>query len=175
MIIKNKKGQAFEAYKLLIAFVIAAAILGIIAVMISKTNNQAVVISYQKIENSFSSAINSPIISMEKPFVVKDVLISGIISYNRFEQLGNIEPGCFGLITGPGITKEAYGAMIEKKYLKTDIYFRCGLGEMNDSLIPNDIWPGVTNYEPFDQDPTILCEKLFCVMYINKIPSDYTP
>jgi hypothetical protein len=171
---KNKKGQAFEAYKLLIAFIIATAILGIIVMMINKTNNQAIIISNQKIEDAFLSAINSPIISMQRPFQVKDVMISGIISSTRYEQLGNIEEGCFGFMTGPGVKKEDYGVIVEKKFLKTDIYFVCGLEDMSDSDIILEIWQGVPDDSPFDSNPSTNCEDLFCVMYINRIPDTTT-
>lgn len=169
--IYNNKGQAFEAYKLLIAFIVAAAILGIILTMVNQTNNQALIISNQKIEDGFLSAINSPIISMEKPFVVKDVLITGFINSSRFEQLGNIEPGCFGFITGPGAKKQDFGVEIESRRLRTDVYFVCGLSGMDTSLISYEIWPGNQSIgAPFNQDPASNCENLFCVMYINRIP-----
>lgn len=166
---KNKKGQAFEAYQLLIAFIVSLAILGIILTMVNQTNQKALIISNQKIEDAFISAINSPIISMEKPFVVKDVLVSGFISSSRFEQLGGIEPGCFGFITGPGIQKTERFIEIESRYLKTDVYFVCGLSEMNP--INNNVYFEITT----GSDPPVpnwdLCERLFCVMYVNKMPS----
>ncbi|NCP72166.1 hypothetical protein GW835_02115 [archaeon] len=168
MFIKNNKGQAFEAYQLLIAFIIATAILGIIVMMISKTNSQAIIISNQKIEDAFTSAINSPVISMEKPFVVKDVLITGILSYERYEQISGIEEGCFGFIVGPGVTLQPYGVIVDKKYLKTNVYFSCGLRNM--SGLPDEIYPGVSGNRPFQDDPSRECERLFCVMYINKTP-----
>ncbi len=171
MFIKNNKGQAFEAYQLLIAFIIATAILGIIVMMISKTNSQAIIISNQKIEDAFTSAINSPVISMEKPFVVKDVLITGILSYDRFEQISGIEEGCFGFIVGPGITLQPYGAVVDKKYLKTNVYFSCGLRSMSDD-VPFEIYPGEVGNSPFEDDPSEKCERLFCVMYINKTPEE---
>lgn len=167
---RNKKGQAFEAYKLLIAFIIATAILGIIVMMINKTNNQAIIISNQKIEDAFLSAINSPIISMQRPFQVKNVMISGIISSARYQQLGNIEEGCFGFMTGPGVKKEDFGVIIEKKFLKTDIYFVCGLGGMETDKILFEIWTGTPGDRPFEDNPSVECEDLFCVMYINRIP-----
>jgi len=170
MFIKNNKGQAFEAYQLLIAFIIATAILGIIVMMISKTNSQAIIISNQKIEDAFTSAINSPVISMEKPFVVKDVLITGILSYDRFEQISGIEEGCFGFIVGPGITLQPYGAVVDKKYLKTNVYFSCGLKGMDIDNLPFEIYPGVSGNSPFEKNPSNDCERLFCVMYINKTP-----
>jgi hypothetical protein len=168
MIIRNSKGQAFEAYQLLIAFVIATAILGIIIMMIGKTNNQAIIISDQKIEDAFLSAINSPIISMEKPFVVKDVMITGIISYDRYQNLAKIDEGCFEFMVGPGVVLENYGDVIDKKFLKTNIYFSCGIKDMDSSLISRDIYPDL-----FDSNPADNCEK-FCVMYINKMPKALT-
>lgn len=173
--IRNNKGQAFEAYQLLIAFIISVAILGIIIMMVNKTNDQAIIISNQKIEDAFISAINSPIISMQKPFVVKDVLVRGIISNSRYENLGNIEEGCFSFIVGPGVKLENYGAVIDKKYLKTDVYFVCGLSEMSpfdldDPDTFNQITMGTNAPLPNYND----CERLFCVMYINKIPASLT-
>jgi hypothetical protein len=166
----NYKGQAFEAYQLLIAFIIAVAILGIIVMMINKTNNQAIIISNQKIEDAFLSAINSPIISMDKPFFVRDVMVSGIISSARYEQLGNIESGCFGFLTGPGVINHDYGVEIEKRFLKTDVYFVCGLSEM---VAPsgNDTYLEITTGSNRAIDDIDNCERLFCVMYINRKPA----
>ncbi len=173
--IKNNKGQAFEAYQLLIAFVISVAILGIIIMMVNKTNDQAIIISNQKIEDAFISAINSPIISMDKPFVVKDVLVRGIISHSRYEQLGNIEEGCFSFIVGPGVKLENYGAVIDKKYLKTDVYFVCGLSGMSISDLTNtETYSEITTYANAPINDPDDCERLFCVMYINKIPKGLT-
>ncbi len=170
--INNKKGQAFEAYQLLIAFIVATAILGIILVMVNKTNNQAIIISNQKIEDSFLSAINSPIVSMEKPFAVEDVLVSGIISHAKYEQLGNLEPGCFGFIVGPGILKESYGVQIQKKYLKTDVYFVCGKSGMSSRDLTNiNIYSEITTGANAPIPNPDSCEDLFCVMYINKKPA----
>lgn len=166
----NSKGQAFEAYHLLIAFIVSVAILGIIFTMINKTNSNAVIISTQKIDDAFLSAINSPIVSMEKPFLVENVLISGIISLEKYKKLGKIEDGCFSFIVGPGVTIEKYGAKINKKYLKTNVYFSCGLKDMESNLISKDIWPGFSPNQPFDKNPADNCERLFCVMYINATP-----
>jgi len=172
--INNNKGQAFEAYKLLIAFIIAVAVLGIILTMVNKTNNQALIISDQKIEDAFISAINSPVISMEKPFIVKEVLVSGIISYAKYENLGGLEPGCFGFIVGPGVSLEAYGAEIESRFLKTDVYFSCGFNMNVNNLQNTETYFEITTGANSPIDTIEECEKLFCVMYINKRPAVLT-
>lgn len=168
--LKNKKGQTFEAYQLLIAFIVALAILGIIFSMIEKTKSNSIIISTQKIDDAFLSAINSPIISMEKPFAVENVIITGVISDAKYENLGALEQNCFNFIPGPGISLESYGAEIKKKYLETDIYFVCGLENINQNDLSENAKKTYEEISVNNYNMQADCE-LYCVMYINKTPA----
>jgi len=127
----NEKGdEAFESFRLLIAFALATAVLVIIIVMVGRVNNQSILISTAKFEEGFVSASKGPGIGTQTPFVIEDVMLSGIISKERLSYLSGYSKECIKFESGPGFdnTNTEY-IKVSKKYIKTDVYVYCGFGD----------------------------------------------
>jgi len=152
----NQKGdEAFESFRLLIAFALATAVLVIIIVMVGRVNNQSILISTAKFEEGFVSASKGPGISTKTPFIIEEIMLSGIISKERLSYLSGYSPECIIFESGPGFdnTSEKY-ISVNKKYIKTDVTIYCGFGDDTQA----------TSFYIPDTCPT------YCVIYLNKTP-----
>ncbi len=151
----NERGddEASESFRLLIAFAIAAAVLVIIIVMVGRVNHQSILISTAKFEEGFISASKGPGISTITPFVIEDVMLSGIISKDRLTYLSGYSSECIIIESGPGFenTGGKYVSVL-KKYIKTDVIVYCGFG--------NDLH--ANQFVNEDDCPT------YCVLFMNK-------
>ncbi len=152
----NEKGdEAFESFRLLIAFALATAVLVIIIVMVGRVNNQSIIISTAKLEEGVISASKGPGVTTETPFIIEDVMLSGIISKDRISKLTGYSKNCIAFITGPGFENNDAYIEVNKKYIKTDVYVYCGFG----NSIPSEI----TSLFNFNC-PT------YCALYFNVSP-----
>jgi len=152
---KKQKGQAFESFRLLIAFILMAAVLAIIIVMVNKTNQNAIIISTQKFEEGFISASKSPGTSTKVPFIIEDLRLKGIISKKRLATISELQEECIGFDLGPGIIDFPNGAEIERGSLKMDLTVYCGFR--------GEYIAGIGNINT-DNCPT------YCVLFLNKSP-----
>jgi len=151
----NQKGdEAFESFRLLIAFALATAVLVIIIVMVGRVNNQSIIISTAKFEEGIVSASKGPGITTQTPFIIEDVMISGIISKERISKLTGYSKDCIAFKAGPGFEVTDDYVKISKKYIKTDVYVYCGFGD----LVPPEI-PIMNNICP-----------TYCAIYFNMTP-----
>jgi hypothetical protein len=153
----NERGddEASESFRLLIAFALAAAVLVIIIVMVGRVNNQSILISTAKFEEGVVSASKGPGITTETPFIIEDVMLSGIISKERISSLTSYPKKCILFITGPGFDNSSPNFIsVNKKFIKTDVYVYCGYNGDPGAIalsIPSDC-------------PT------YCGIYFNKRP-----
>jgi len=151
----NEKGdEAFESFRLLIAFALATAVLVIIIVMIGRVNNQSIIISTAKFEEGVISASKGPGVTTETPFIIEDVMLSGIISKERISKLTGYSKNCLVFITGPGFDNQGEYVEINKKFIKTDVYVYCGFGD----VVPSEI-----------NIMTATCPT-YCAIYFNMNP-----
>lgn len=164
----NNKGQAFESFRLLIAFILALAILLIIFSMVNKANKESVIISTERFEEAITSASKSTGTSASIPFIIKDLMLKGNISRRRIASITNMDENCIYLDGGPGLVEGGLPGDLEikKRYLKMDAYVYCNF---NDSSInyPSNI----SNIVSMEIDPS--CQR-FCIIFLNKKPPSGT-
>jgi len=152
----NEKGdEAFESFRLLIAFALATAVLVIIIVMVGRVNNQSIIISTAKFEEGVVSASKGPGITTQTPFIIEDVMLSGIISKERISKLTGYSKECIAFKVGPGFEEADEYVKVNKRYIKTDVYVYCGFGDN----VPGEI-PIMNNTCP-----------TYCAIYFNLTPS----
>lgn len=164
-VIRNKKGQAFESFRLLIAFILAIAILAIIYTMVAKVNKETVIISTQKFEEAVRSASKSPGTSSVVPFVIEDVVLEGAIDKHRLGLITGLSEECLSLQAGPGITVTTRGVDILKK-LKMNVYVYCNYqnAEINNVDMSYIVNTTITS----STCPT------YCVIFMNRKPPEGT-
>jgi hypothetical protein len=161
---KNKKGQAFESYRYLIAFAIGVAVLTIIYTMIGSINQKSILISTQRLKEGALSASKSIRTSGEKPFYLDDLMLSGEISSAQISNYTGMSSDCIYLVGGVGLEEKEPGKIysIQKSHLKMDVYFYCDFTE--DPLVTDNNVSFITNSMDSNTCPT------FCIVYLNTSP-----
>jgi hypothetical protein len=163
----SKKAQAFESYRLLIAFVLALAFLVVIYSMIQTLNQKTILISEQKFKEGIISATKAVGISTKKEFIIEDLVLSGIISNRMLENYSGINRDCFLLVPGPGFKETEASKILNIKgnFKKMDIYTYCDFESNTVSSINN------YKIEIYNSDPDC---PVYCIIFFNKKPNiDY--
>lgn len=164
----KEKGQAFESFRLLIAFILMTAVLVIILSMVHRTNTTTIIISTQKLDDGFLSASKSPGASTKIPFVIKDLKLSGIISKRRLANVSGMDPNCIFFKLGPGLKKlNNSDAQIIKKYIKMDVTVYCDFKE-NTNNAPSEIYSIILNASGHTIDNCYA--QTYCVLFLNSAP-----
>lgn len=162
----NQRGDdsSSETFRLLIAFVLAAALLVIIMNMISITNKQTILISEQKLEEGLQSAVKSVGVSTRIEFIIDDLMLTGVIGKKKISQRSGMSEECIGLIGGQGIETLNNGDLrIKSSHLKMNVWAYCDFWQ---SSFPDEINEAMIHSNPSsDVCPT------YCVFFFNKKPS----
>ncbi|MCK9292586.1 MAG: hypothetical protein WCY27_00685 [archaeon] len=161
----TERGQAFEVYRLLIAFIIAVAVMSIIIVMVQKTNKESILLSYQNLEQGFISATKSPGTSSKMPFVIEDLKLKGMITKKKLSTISGLKEECIIFDAGPGIEKTDIGVEINK-ILKFDTTVYCNFG--NVDILETPIIQLLENN-------TLENCPVYCIVFMNKNPKDIYP
>lgn len=165
--LKNKKGQAFESFRFLIAFVIAVAVLTIIYTMVNTINQRSIIISTERLQEGSISASKSIGTSAHHPFHLEDLMLTGRISSQQISNYTGMNKDCIYLDGGPGLDVVIEGEeyLIKKSHLKMDVYFYCDftsspiIDETETNVITSKIYSDYINNCP-----------TFCIVYLNKAP-----
>jgi len=162
----NQRGDdsSSESFRLLIAFVLAAAILVIIMNMIDNTNKQSILISDQKLKEGVQSAVKSAGTSTRIPFIIEDLMLTGEISKRKISNYSGMDENCIGLIGGPGIEVTGNGNLkIKARHLKMHVWAYC------------DFWPHQFPTEVITvMNLSIITSEqcpIYCVYFFNKKPT----
>lgn len=166
----SKKGDetAFEAYRLLIGFILGAAILVIIMNMINSTQNQSILISNQKLKEGLVSAVKSAGTSAKTPFVIEDLMLKGSISKTTITNYTGLPEKCMAFVAGPKLFSEGDFNIIRIKprYLKMDVWAYCNFIKMATNL-PDQL--DANTKSQITQDPEVC--PTYCVFFFNIRPS----
>lgn len=164
----NQKGdsEAFESYRMLIAFVLAAAILVIIISMVNNVNEESIQISTQKFSEGVISGVKSVGTSARIPFVISDLLLRGTIDRRTIQNISGLNKDCVSFIAGAGLEKSDNGEYVSiKGTKKMDVYVYCNQTNSGLSVVTEN-YPEVYNDLSADDCPT------FCVFFFNERPKD---
>jgi hypothetical protein len=168
----SKKGDdsASEAYRLLIGFILGAAILVIIMNMINSTQNQSILISNQKLKEGLISAVKSTGTSAKTPFVIEDLMLKGSISKTTITNYTGLPEECMAFVAGPRLFSENDFNIIRIKprYLKMDVWAYCDFMPSGMTQLPEGLDSNTKMQLEQDQD---VCPT-YCVFYFNIKPSD---
>ena len=126
----NARGQAFEAYRLLIAMVIALAVLIIILSAISYFDELRKKVSQDTLYSSFKSALDSP---NGKIIKTTSLVFSTGVTYSRvqFAKPNNLDPECIQLDASKETGFELHVENASAPYVKVvqavqgNVYFQC--------------------------------------------------
>lgn len=161
----NQKGDdsSSETFRLLIAFVLAAAMLLIIMNMIETSNKQTILVSKQKLKEEIQSAAKSTKTSTKIPFIIEDLILTGNITKTEISSYSGLDEECIGFISGPGIEVLSNGTLkIKKRHLKMNVWAYC------------DFWKGSINSDEINRAINLNVSRddcpTFCVFYFNKKP-----
>jgi hypothetical protein len=168
----SKKGDdsASEAYRLLIGFILGAAILVIIMNMINSTQNQSILISNQKLKEGLISAVKSTGTSAKTPFVIEDLMLKGSISKTTITNYTGLPEECMAFVAGPRLFSENDFNIIRIKprYLKMNIWAYCDFMPPGTTQLPEGLdtnTQGQLTPDPNDC-PT------YCVFFFNIKPDN---
>jgi len=160
----NQRGDdsSSESFRLLIAFVLAAAILVIIMNMIASTNKQSILISDQKLKEGVQSAAKSVGTSTKIPFIIEDLMLTGTITKRKISIYSGMDENCIGLIGGQGLEYLDNGDLrIKADNLKMNVWAYCDFWGTNQD-VPTEI-----DFVPNSEN----C-KTYCVYFFNKKPEN---
>jgi len=163
----NQKGdsEAFESFRMLISFVLAAAILVIIINMVNNVNEKSVQISTQKLSEGVISGVKSVGTSARIPFVISDLLLRGTIDRRSIQNISGMNKECVFFIAGAGVDKSDNGEYISiKGTKKMDVYVYCNQTSSGIVVVTNN-YPEVSEDLSTDTCPT------FCVFFFNERPN----
>lgn len=170
----NQKGdsEAFESFRMLIAFILASAILIIIINMVNNVNEKSIQLSNQKLSEGIISGVKSVGTSARVPFVISDLLLRGQLDRRTVQNLSGLNKDCVSFVAGPGVTKSDNGEFITIKgnYRKMDVYVYCNQTAHNGLNVVNSFYPEVyTDLTRNGNNPLDICPT-FCVFFFNKKP-----
>lgn len=168
----SKKGDdsASEAYRLLIGFVLGAAILVIIMNMINSTQNQSILISNQKLKEGLVSAVKSTGTSAKIPFVIEDLMLKGNISKTTIKNYTGLSEECMAFVAGPRLFSENDFNIIRIKtrYLKMNVWAYCDFMPSGSLDLPDELDDN-TKLQ-LTEDPEIC--PTYCVFFFNVKPPE---
>jgi uncharacterized protein (UPF0333 family) len=166
----KKKGQAFESFRLLIAFILALAVLVIIYSMIRTTRQNALFLSNQKFKEGIVSATKAVGASTKEPFMIKDLQLSGIITTSTIESYTGIDRKALYLVSGVGFSEQSdeNKAYIDGRYKDVDVQVYCDFlsntPDISDQVENGDLIQTIkTTIDSRDPDSDI-----YCVIALNK-------
>jgi len=164
----SQKGDSSsgEVYRLLVAFILAAAVLVIIMNMIATTNKQTIIISEQKLKEGVQSAVKSVGTSTKIPFVIEDLMLTGTITKDKISTYSGMPKQCIGFVGGQGLVLLENGNLkIKSNTLELDLWAYCDFWDSSGRL-PEEL-DDLMNYE---FRPGNDCQT-YCVFLFNKKPS----
>ncbi|MFH0905712.1 MAG: hypothetical protein V1824_00055 [archaeon] len=165
---KFQKGQAFESFRLLIAFILTTAILAIIYSMVRSTNEQSILISNDKLKEAAVSASKAPGTSAQNKFVVEDLQLKGLITKADISNKTNLAKECLFFKNGSGIKKLDNGDIkIENRALKMDVYIYCNFKGQG-------IYTNSDYYSELENCDNIGNADRYCIFFFNTKPPEGT-
>ncbi len=124
-VLVNEKGQAFDAFNLLIGAVVALTILVIILSAISYFDNKKLEVSQQKLSEGFRGAVKQP---NGAPLGVNSILLAAgarISSLSVSREMGIAEE-CIGFeVNAPGLAKKSDSLVEVNERVLTDMTITC--------------------------------------------------
>ncbi|HPV66273.1 MAG TPA: hypothetical protein PK655_02360 [archaeon] len=168
----NQKGDdsASEAYRLLIGFILGAAILVIIMNMINSTQNQLIIVSNQKLKEGLISAVKSTGTSAKTPFVIEDLMLKGNISKTTITNYTGLPEECMAFVAGPKLfSVNDYNVLrIKTRHLKMNVWAYCNFMPSGEGSLLDEL--DSTTQSQLTQD-TSVCPT-YCVFFFNIKPPE---
>ncbi|MDD4983603.1 MAG: hypothetical protein PHH82_02040 [Candidatus ainarchaeum sp.] len=122
--LRNKKGQEDFIFKLLVGAVIGAVILGIILVLIEKTENQKVYLSNESLVSNIKYAVKAP---TGEPYVIDKVIIpkETYFTFKYFEEETGLTQDCLVLNSNKSVFKKIDSGLVTQNDVETKVTITC--------------------------------------------------
>src|SRR3989338_9586562 len=127
----GQRGQAFEAFKLLIGAILALLILTIVLGAVQQLQGLEDKISYDKLVQAAQSARKQPNGQVLK---VEDIILKeGGYSNTSFAEKMNLKPECVSLDAfGQAFSSNAPVAVTVNRRMLSSVYYRCSIAGSQD-------------------------------------------
>lgn len=168
----SQKGDdsASEVYRLLVGFILGAAMLVIIMSMVNSTQNQTVLISNQKLKEGLISAVKSAGTSAKTPFIIEDLMLKGNISKITISNYTGLPEKCMAFVAGPKLFSENdYNVIrIKGRHLKMNVWAYCDFLPPHTGSLPRELDDSIQGQ--LTEDPNVC--PTYCVFFFNTKPPE---
>jgi len=120
----DKKGQEGYVFRLLVGAVIGVVIIGIILVLISKTEEQKNYLSNESLITNLKYAVKAP---TSEDYVINNVIIKKdtYFSYKYLEEQTNLPQNCIALKSNKMVIKAIGGGLHAEQNIETKVTVNC--------------------------------------------------
>lgn len=121
---RDKKGQEGYVFRLFVGAVVAVAIIGIILVLINKTEEQKTYLSIESLITNLKYAVKAP---TQEEYVIDKVIIKKGTYFSKpyLEEETNLPKHCIKLTSKIGAMKEDQDGLYAEKDLETSVKVVC--------------------------------------------------
>jgi len=123
----NSRGQEDFIFQLLVGAIVGIVIIGIIFVLIEKTENQKVYLSNESLVSNIKYAVKAP---TEEPYIINKVIIpkETYFTYKYFEEETGLTQGCLTLKSNKSVFKEIDSGLVTQNDVETKVTITCTPG-----------------------------------------------
>ncbi len=123
----NSRGQEDFIFQLLVGAIVGIVIIGIIFVLIEKTENQKVYLSNESLVSNIKYAVKAP---TGEPYIINKVIIpkETYFTYKYFEEETGLTQGCLTLKSNKSVFKGIESGLVTQNDVETKVTITCNPG-----------------------------------------------
>jgi len=123
----NSRGQEDFIFQLLVGAIVGIVIIGIIFVLIEKTENQKVYLSNESLVSNIKYAVKAPTGEL---YIINKVIIpkETYFTYKYFEEETGLIQGCLILESNKSVFKEIGSGLVTQNDVETKVTITCNPG-----------------------------------------------
>ena len=120
----NSRGQEDFIFQLLVGAIVGIVIIGIIFVLIEKTENQKVYLSNESLVSNIKYAVKAP---TGEPYIINKVIIpkETYFTHKYFEEETGLTQGCLTLESNKSVFKEIDSGLVTQNDVETKVTITC--------------------------------------------------
>ena len=120
----NSRGQEDFIFQLLVGAIVGIVIIGIIFVLIEKTENQKVYLSNESLVSNIKYAVKAP---TGEPYIINKVIIpkETYFTYKYFEEETGLTQGCLTLESNKSVFKGIGSGLVTQNDVETKVTITC--------------------------------------------------
>ena len=120
----NSRGQEDFIFQLLVGAIVGIVIIGIIFVLIEKTENQKVYLSNESLVSNIKYAVKAP---TGEPYIINKVIIpkETYFTHKYFEEETGLTKDCLILESNKSVFKEIESGLVTQNDVETKVTITC--------------------------------------------------